>query len=240
MGFLDFFTGGSPQKQIDGIKRRLMDAFRQSEERYECMDKLAKLGTPEALDALLERFTLRVSGPTIDEEEKAYAYKLIGRWGESAVAPLKKFIATRDAVYFPLKSLRELAGDEVAVDALMQAMDGTDPGYHEGLERLREIVSNLRDFQHPLVRDALVALLNSRSNEIRFFALDGLSGYPADEIAGHFAGRLLDPEESQRVKQLAMELLVEKEVSMAEWAAALAPVLPPMYRLDPTGLVLRK
>jgi hypothetical protein len=240
MGFLDFFTGGSPQKQIDGIKRRLMDAFRQSDERYECMDKLAKIGSSEALDALLARFTLRVSGPTVDEEEKAYAYKLIPRWGEAAIEPLKKFIATHDAVYFPLKSLRELAGDDVAVEALMQAMDGTDPGYHEGLERLREIVSNLRDFQHPRVRDALVALLASRSNEIRFFALDGLAGYPSEEIAGHFAARLLDPDESQRVKQLAMELLVDKQVSMAQWAAVLTPVMPPMYRLDAEGVVQRK
>ena len=121
--------------------------------------------------------------------------------------------------------------------ALERVADGR---VHEGLERLREIVSNLRDFQHPRVRGALVALLASRSNEIRFFALDGLSGYPAEEIAPHFAARLLDPDESQRVKQLALELLVDKEISMAAWADALVPVLPPMYRLDPAGLVQRK
>jgi hypothetical protein len=90
------------------------------------------------------------------------------------------------------------------------------------------------------VRDALVALLASRSNEIRFFALDGLAGYPSEEIAGHFAARLLDPDESQRVKQLAMELLVDKQVSMAQWAAVLTPVMPPMYRLDAEGVVQRK
>ena len=240
MGFLDFLTGGSPQKQVDGIKRRLMDAFRQSEERYECMDKLAKLGTPEALVALLDRFTLRVSGPTVDEEEKAYAFKLITRWGDAAIEPLQQFIATHDAVYFPLKSLRELAGDEVAVAALLQAMDGTDPGYHEGLERLREIVSNLRDFQHPRVRDALVALLASRSNEIRFFALDGLAGYPPEDVAPHFAARLLDANESQRVKQLALELAVDKQIPLLTWLEALTPLLPPMYRLDPEGRVQRK
>lgn len=240
MGIFDFITGGTPQKQVDSLKRKLMDAFRQSEERYEAMDKLAKLGTPEALDALLQRFTLKVSGPTVDEEEKAYAHKLVSQWGEAAVEPLKRFIATHDAVYFPLKSLREISGDEAAVDSLLAAMHDTNPGYHEGLERLREIVSNLRDFHHPRVREALVELLASRSNEIRFFALDGLTGYPPEEVAPHFAARILDPQESQRVKQLALELLVENQIPLAPWKDQLPAVLPPMYRLDADARLQRK
>ena len=239
MGLFDFLSN-DPQKHADGLKRKLMDAYRQSEERYDAMDKLAKAGTPQALDALLARFTLRVSGPTVDEEEKAYAHKLVSQWGEAAVEPLKRFIATHDAVYFPLKSLREISGDDAAVDALILAMDGTDPGYHEGLDRLREIVSNLRDFHHPRVREALVKLLATRSNEIRFFALDGLAGYPVDEIAEHFAARLLDPEESQRVKQLAQELMVEHQIPVLPWKDAVAAQLSPMYRLDEKGRLQRK
>lgn len=239
MGLFDFLSS-DPQKQVDGLKRKLMDAFRQSEERYEAMDKLAKLGTPQALDALLGRFTFKVSGPTVDEEEKNYAHKLVSQWGEAAVEPLKRFIEANDTVYFPLKSLREISGDEAAVDALLRAMDGTDPGYHEGLERLREIVSNLRDFQNPRVRDALAKLLASRSNEIRFFALDGLAGYPGEEVAEHFAQRLLDPAESQRVKQLAQELLVEQQFVLLPWKDALVGQLSPMYRLDEQGRLQRK
>ena len=60
MGWLDFLTGSKgDQKHIDKVKRRLLDQYRQSEERYEAMDELTALGTPEALDALLERFGLQ-------------------------------------------------------------------------------------------------------------------------------------------------------------------------------------
>lgn len=240
MGFLDFFTGGGdPQKAIDKIKRRLMDQYRQSHERYEAIDELVKLNSAPALDALLERFSLRVSGPTVDEEEKQYCYNQIAKWGDAARPPLEKFIATKDAIYFPLRALRDLAGEEAAVGALLHAIDDCDPGYHEGLDRLREIVSNLRDFQHDKVRDALVSLLSSRSNEIRFYALDGLAGYPAEQIAGYFAARMIDPDESQRVKALAYELALEHTLPLAQWQAEVAAVLPPSYAVGPDGVLVR-
>lgn len=239
MGFLDFFTGGTPQSKVDRIKRRLMDPYRQTHERYEAMDELTKLGTAEALDAMLQRFTLRTNGPTVDEEEKQYCYEQIAKWGDAAVAPLEHFVATHDAVYFPLRALRDLAGDDVAVGALMKAIDSADPGYHEGLERLREIVSNLRDFQHDRVRDALVRLLQSRNNEIRFYALDGLATYPSEEVAPHFAERMLDAAESARVKSIAYELAVDRELPLAAWADTLPRTLPPTYRLDERGVLVR-
>jgi len=240
MGLFDFLGGSKDtQKSVDKIKRRLLDQYRQSHERYAAMDELVKIGTPAALDALLERFTLRVSGPTVDEEEKQYCHTLLAKWGDSAVEPLRRFIATKEAVYFPLRALRDIAGDEVAVEALLAAIEGTDPGYHEARERLHEIVSNLRDFQHDRVRDALVGLLGSRSSEIRVYALDGLSGYPPDDVAPHFAARMLDPDESQRVKALAYERALELSLVLQPWAPALVAALPPTYRLDDRGVLAR-
>jgi HEAT repeat protein len=221
MGLFDFFGGSKDdQKSIDKIKRRLTDQFRQTHERYEAMDQLVKIGTPAALEALLDRFTLRVSGPTVDE-------------------PLQRYIQTHDAVYFPLKSLREIAGDEVAVTTLLEVIQNADPGYHDGLERLREIVSNLRDFRHEKVREALAGLLKSRNNEIRFYALDGLVGYPAEQVAPLFAQVLLDPEETARVKGLAYELAVEHQLPLQTWAAQLATMLPSNYRMDSQGVMQR-
>ena len=233
MGLFDFITGGSdPRKQIEKHLRKLTDVYRQSHERYLAMDELAKIGTDEAYTGLMERFTVRVNGPTVDEEEKTYCYELLGRIGEPAVPAIIAFIGTNNSVYFPLRALRDIAGDDRAVDTLLAAMDDCDPGYHEGLERLREIVSNLRDFRHERVHSALVQLLQSRSDEIRFYALDGLAGYPAEEIVEYFAARLLDPEETQRVKALAAELSVEHGFEFKRWAEKLGPALGDLYKID--------
>lgn len=239
MGLFDFITGGGdPQKQIDKHRKRLTDRFRQTYERYEAMDALAKLGTPEAFAALLARFTIRVDGPTVDEEEKTYCYDLLRSAGEAAVQPIEAFIAKNTAVYFPLRALREIAGDDRAVDALLRAMDDCDPGYHEGLERLREIVSNLRDFQHDRVRAALEGLVESRSDEIRFFALDGLASYPGDQVVALFTRRLLE-DESQRVRALICELAIEHELDFSEQREALAGRLGEQYRLGDDGRIVR-
>ena len=241
MGLFDFFTGGGdPRKQIEKHRRRLTDIYRQSHERYLAMDELAKIGSEEAFAALLERFTVRVNGPTVDEEEKTYCFEMLVRAGEPAVTPIVAFIGTNNSVYFPLKALREIAGDERAVNTLLAAMDDCDPGYHDGLERLREIVSNLRDFRHKRVREALVKLLVSRSDEIRFYALDGLASYPADEVTEHFAARLLDPEETQRVKALAAELAVEHGFEFKRWAEQLGPALGDLYKIDNSYRIAHK
>lgn len=241
MGLFDFITGGGdPRKQIEKHRRRLTDVYRQSHERYLAMDELAKFGTDESFAALMERFTVRVNGPTVDEEEKTYCYELLGRIGAPAVGAITAFIGTNNSVYFPLRALRDIAGDEQAVDTLLAALDDCDPGYHEGLERLREIVSNLRDFQHERVLAALVDLLSSRSDEIRFYALDGLAGYPAAEITQHFAARLLDPEETQRVKALAAELAVEHGFDFKRWADQLGPALGDLYKIDNSYRIAHK
>jgi hypothetical protein len=240
MGFFDLFRGGSdPAKQVDKLKKRVTDRYRQTYERYEAMDALAKLGTDEGFAALLARFTIRVDGPTVDEEEKTYCYELLRSAGAAAVPAIERFIAKNTAVYFPLRALREIAGDDRAVDTLLRAIADCDPGYHEGLERLREIVSNLRDFQHERVRGALAELLESRSDEIRFFALDGLAGYPSAEVAPLFAQRLRE-DSSLRVKALACELAIEHDLDFTAWRDELDDKLGEQYRLGSIGRIERK
>ena len=233
MGLLDFFGGSKdPDKAVEKWRKRVTDPYRQTHERYQAMDELVKAGTPAALRALLQRFTIRVSSPTVDEEEKTYCYQLVANWGDEAVAVLQEFVRSNTAVYFPLRALRELAGDDVAVDTLIETMRGCDPGYHGDLERLRELVSNLRDFRHERVRDALAELISSRSDEIRFYALDGLAGYPNGEVAEFFALRIGDLQESQRVRTAACELAIDHEMSFKKWAEQVAAGLGEGYRLN--------
>ncbi len=240
MGLFDFLGGGNPDKAIAKHRKRLTDPYRQSHERYLAMDELVKLGSRAALDALLERFTIRVNGPTVDEEEKTYCYQLIASIGEDAVEPVVAFIQHNNAVYFPLRALRDIAGDDKAVDTLLEAMGDINPGYHDGLDRLREIVSNLRDFQHDRVKEALSGLLTSRSDEIRFYALDGLATYPNDQVIHLFVERLSDADESQRVKALACELAIEHEMTFKDSAAEVALGLGEQYQLNSEFRVVRR
>ncbi|HAN32033.1 MAG TPA: hypothetical protein DCQ06_10590 [Myxococcales bacterium] len=241
MGLFDFLTGSrDPNRAVDKLKKRLMDKYRQKQERYAAMDDLAQMQSPAAISALLGRFTFSVDGPTVDEEEKNYCFEKLKASGALAVSPIKDFIMSNNAVYFPLCALKEIAGEDVAVQTLLDAMADCDPGYHDGLERLREIVSNLRDFKDPRVKAVLVELLSSRSDEIRFYALDGLASYDDGDVVGHFADRLLDEQESQRVKAMACELAVERQLSFKKWATTLAPKLGPSYQLDSNFHITRK
>ena len=54
-----------------------------------------------------------------------------------------------------------------------------------------------------------------------------------------FAARMLDPEESQRVKALAYELALEHGLDLSQWSDQLTPNMPPSYVFDAEGKLQR-
>ena len=59
----------------------------QAVDRWEAIQALARMQTPEAVEALLPRFTFYVDPSITDQEEKDAAFEGIVATGEAAVAP---------------------------------------------------------------------------------------------------------------------------------------------------------
>jgi len=72
-------------------------------------------------------------------------------------------------------------------------------------------------------------------------AVDGLLTYGADAALEHVAARILDEDESLRVKTVIYEQLLELEWSLTPWRAEieLAEILPKHYRIGGGGLLKR-
>ena len=68
----DFFRRGQPPstKQIDRLVKRLTESQGEDGPRIEAAERLAEWGTPDALYALLKRFTISSKVITQDIEEK--------------------------------------------------------------------------------------------------------------------------------------------------------------------------
>ncbi len=78
MGFFDLFTGGSGGGgALKKHAARVANKRAQAPDRWESIQALAQIGTPEAIDALLMRFSY-LSDPSItDQEEKDAAYEAV-------------------------------------------------------------------------------------------------------------------------------------------------------------------
>ncbi|MFO0747490.1 MAG: HEAT repeat domain-containing protein [Myxococcota bacterium] len=238
---MGLFGFGNSAGKIDKLKKRVTNKYGQSIDRQAAMKTLYDMGTPEALGALLARYTINTDVTITDQDEKRQVYEWLVATGERAVAPIEAFVSAHDGVYWPLRALKEIAGIDRAVDALLRALDRA-----EGLEiRVNEqkvqLVSNLRDFPHPKILERLKVLCRDPSDEVRLMAIDGLLTYGESEAVAIVAERLIDPEETHRVRSVVFEQLVEQGWSLTPWKEQIeqSQVLPDHYRLGPNGALVR-
>lgn len=239
MGLFGF--GGGNAAKIDKLKKRASNKYGQSIDRQAAMKSLFDIGTPEAYSGLLERYTINTDVTITDQDEKRQVYEWLVEAGEAAVRPIEEFVATHDGVYWPLRALKEIAGVERAVTALLAALDRAETVEIRVNEQKVQLVSNLRDFSHPKILERLKVLCRDGNAEVRLKSIDAAITYGEAEAVPLVAERLLDPEENPSVRSVLFEQLVDQGWSMAQWKQQLeeSNVIPPHYKLAPNGAVIR-
>jgi len=237
MGLFGFGRGPN----IEKLTKKLTNAYAQTQDRHQVMRQLAEIGSDESLYGLIQRFTYKAEASILDHDEKEAAYHLLVDAGPAAVPPIERFVNFSDAVYWPLKALKEIVGTEHAVGVLLAALDSADSLDQRVNERKTQLVSNLRDFPHPRVEERLVSLCEDLDEDVRIMAADGLLTYGPESALSPIARRLLDEEESPRVKTVILEQLIELGWSLAPWRAQLDEMddLPVPYELTHDGRIHR-
>lgn len=254
MGFLDWFSrkkdvadggdaepAGFADKNVAKLYKKLMNKWYQTLERKRVIQLLANMGSDEAITALLGRFTYVTDGSIVDEDEKSLVYEILLDLGQRAVPSLHAFVQSEPAIYWPLKALTEIEGEAAAVDTLLAALDGITDRWDRSMERMNSLVSSLRDYQDDRVLAKLADLSTDDNEEIRFLAVDGLSMFDSrQEAVDAIIERLLDDEETTRVKTFIMDMLMERKWRVKKYKKELSGKLPETYFIDDTGIIQRK
>jgi hypothetical protein len=213
----------------------------QGHERIRHIEILAQIGTMSAVTALLGRFTMRTDGAIVDEDEKRLAFEALVSLGSIVVMPIQNFIAREPHVYWPLRALTEIAGDDVAVDTVLQALEDTAEGFGSDAERREQLVSNLREYNRSdAAYEKLVELASDESVEVRTLAIDGLPEFDRADVVEVLVGRLEDPEETQRIKMTVMDILMARAVPVKDHRDRVTPHLGDMFFIDGTGVIQRR
>ena len=133
MGLFDFLGGNSEKKREKTISKagqRLRNPHGQTQERVRYIEVLRDIGTPEAVKALLGRFTMRTPGSIVDEDEKRAVFEALLHLGEVCEKPIVEFIHSDPNIYWPLRALTEIGGDGKAVEVLLSGLDASEHGYN--------------------------------------------------------------------------------------------------------------
>ena len=236
---------GTPKKapihpSVVRLTKKICNKYVQTQERQAAIGALGAIGTSDAVAGLLQRFTFRIEQSIGDEEEKRMVFDDVVRLGPTSVEPLIEFLARENSPYWGCKALREIIGDEASVTHLLQIIDNMEAIFDRDIERKIELVSNLRMFKDPRVRDRLLSFMDDENEELRVHALEGLADLAQEEMAPVFVARLIDENETQRVKTAVLNLLIEKKWKIKGHKEQVRKVIPQTFWIDDVGVIHRR
>ncbi len=212
----------------------------QNYDRQEAHNELSKMGTPEAVSALLRRFTFVIDPSITDQEEKDVAFVGILKAGEDAVEPVRAFAAKAESLAWPMKILKELLDEEAFVGEVLLWLSKWDTEYAKFIDPKLQILTALEEFKDARIVDGVLPFLDDVNEPARFHAVATLTVQEDSRVVEPFV-KLLEEEESVRVKNKIADGLVLRAWPIPEGLRDLARnSLPSGYTLDGSGAVTKR
>ncbi|HTQ48845.1 MAG TPA: HEAT repeat domain-containing protein [Polyangiaceae bacterium] len=244
MGLFDLFKAGDKKgaskanpaaKWADRLEKRA-----QNYDRQEAINALSEMGTSEAVEVLLKRFTFHMDPSITDQEEKDAAFRGILKAGRAAVAPVRAFAAKAESLAWPMKIMDELLDEPEYVEELLKWLERWDTEYAKFVDPKVQILTTLEEHKHPRIREEVERFLEDVNEPARFHAVSTLLAQE-DAAAAPALARLLGDEESLRVRSRIAEGLSTRgwEVPEEEREAA-RKGLPPGHAIDASGRVSKR
>jgi HEAT repeat protein len=242
MGLFDRFKGGSADKKASSAAKWAdrVEKRAQNYDRQEAISALAELGTAEAVEILIRRFTFHIDPSITDQEEKDSAFQGILRAGRAAIEPVRAFVAKAESLAWPMKIMRELLGEEEYLDELLRWLTRWDTEYSKFVDPKVQLLTALEEYKSPLIREQVERFLEDVNEPSRFHAVTALIAQD-DAAAVPALLRLLVDEESVRVRAKAAEGLATHAWEVPEGdREAVVRALPSPYAVDARGRVVKR
>jgi HEAT repeat protein len=246
MGLFDLFKGGAKgdkkkekgsaaAKWADRVERRA-----QNYDRQEAIQALSEMGTADAVEVLLKRFTFHIDPSITDQEEKDSAFRGILRAGKDAIEPVRAFAAKAESLAWPMKIMKELVDEGEYVDELLRWLEKWDTEYAKFIDPKVQILTALEEHRHPHIREAVERFLEDVHEPSRFHAATTLLAQD-DAAAVPALAKLLLDEESVRVRNKVAEGLTSRGWTLPETDRdAVRKALPPGFTADAGGRVVKR
>lgn len=211
MGILDLF--GSREKRE---AKRIKDLARRSQEKYgdpalrqRALEGLRDIGTPDAIAALMQRFTVRTEPGITDEEEKEYTLEILQSFGERAVQPVITFLEQSETgISWGVRCLKGLVDEPTLVGSICGILDKLGAQYTRDPEKKVTLLKLLADYRDPRIAFTATEFLEDPSDDVRMAALSTLVSQRAVDRADAIVECLLSAE-APRVRAACAEALAD-------------------------------
>lgn len=200
MALFGLIGGDKPTpKNISKLVNKVKERYAQPEYRRTAMEKLLAWSTPEALDAVLSRFTVVVQSPHWDEEEKRWLVEELAERGAPAQEALTRFLARENNIAFAAQALSRLVSPEAYAGELIAALKARPPEDHRTVQAKQELILALGDTGDARVAEAILPYLDDHADDVQCAAIDVVERVQAEPAYNRLAALLTDEIRSARV-----------------------------------------
>lgn len=218
MGLFDFLKSKPKEseaaakpgdKNVARYAKTAGERLAQPYDRFEALEALSKIASPEATTALLKRFTFHVEPGTQDQEEKEVAFRGILAGGKGSIEPVLAFCEKAESLTWPLKILKHLLTDEEFVEEVIDLLGARDTEYQRNVDPKLHLLGALEGEKHEDARKEAERFLADASEPVRFQAVITVLS-AADEASLPALVQCAIDEESVRVRNKIGEGLKER------------------------------
>jgi len=243
MGLLDFFGGGKGRLAKHIARAKNKDA--QSADRFGSLEVLRDDGSPEAVEGLLSRFTIRYDKSIEDEQEKQFVFDELTKMGSKILPSLQKHLNSAESIAWGLKILDEVASKDEAWPILADLCERNDNTYIRDPSKKIQLLNHLGEHDDPRAAKALVPYLVDMDEGVRFVTVEALLRHKDPEIAREPLLTLLtnEKEESHRIKKRILDGFADLGWDVKGYSGTVEKMLADMLpgsRLDNHGKIKRK
>jgi HEAT repeat protein len=237
VGILDFVKRKSP---VEKAQKQLCEAYAQPEYRRGAMEKLIEIGTEEAYDALLRRFTFVASGQIADEDEKSDLVDELVRIGKPAIEPLKRYIRREKQIAFAVRALARVVEKSELMAFLVETLSGYEPLDHRSTQQKTTLVMEIGEFGGPEHAPAILPYLKDHHDDVQFQVIVAIEKFKNAETRTALAELCVGDAHSARIQRRAGQALADLEWSVKEYFDRFNPELKSEYLIGKKGQLVHK
>lgn len=248
MGLFDLFGSREDRERssLRRLSRKVTEKFGPPENRQRAIEQLGEMGTPEALLALCQRFTILSDPGITDAEEKERARGILVGAGQAAAGPVQEFVRREESgVAWGLRVLAELLPADRVNALVLEELARLSREYSRDPEKKLVLLTWLMEHRAEAipgdVQAALLPLLEDFSDDVRIGALRALAALaPSDPVREGLIQLLLRDKDNARVRGEVLEALARMGADVKGYRPSVEALLVEPFYLDREGQVKKR
>ena len=243
MGLFDLFASREVKEQntLRRMVKKVTEKYGPPENRQKAIEQLGQMGTPAALAALCQRFTVRAEPGITDDEEKEAALRILVEAGQPARAPVQEFVRREESgVAWGLRALAGISPAEHLTAFALAELARLSREYTRDPEKKLVLLHEAESLEDPRVAPTALPFLDDMADDVKIAGLRALAprGYP--DAREPMLRLLTAPETARRVQTAAIEAIARSAFGVQGYREKVESLLPEPFFVDKAGILKRR